>query len=109
MAPSVTVQPADVVFPAQLGDTIMAAAVTAGLRWPTICGGRGECRVCFVEVLEHPDRLEPPDIAESDAVGDLRGDHGGRGAHVRLACRAKVLGDVVVAKRGVRHRKAKHE
>lgn len=100
--PRVTVQPAGLVFEAGDGQTVMAAA---GLRWPTICGGQGDCLVCHIEVLECPEHLGTPDDAESHAVRTLRGDRGGRGEHVRLACQARVHGDVVVLKRGVRRRR----
>lgn len=83
----------------------MDAADAAGYRWPTICGGNGECLVCHVEVLEHPEHLAPAGVAEADAIRGLSGDHGGRGQQVRLACQAAVHGDVVVLKRGVRKRR----
>lgn len=102
---TVTVQPSGVRFSADDGQTIMAAAESAGYRWPTICGGNGECLVCHVEVLEHPECLAPPSDAEAKAVQGLSGDRGGRGDHVRLACQAAVNGDVVVRKRGVRNRR----
>ncbi|QZA06964.1 (2Fe-2S)-binding protein [Mycolicibacter heraklionensis] len=102
---TVTVQPSGVRFGAADGQTIMAAAEAAGYRWPTICGGNGECLVCHVEVLAHPDRLAPPSETESRAVRGISGDHGGRGDQVRLACQAAVHGDVVVRKRGVRARR----
>ena len=100
--PTVTVKPSGVQFTAEPGQTIMAAGQQAGYRWPTICGGNGECLVCHVEVLEHPESLSPPSDAEAKAVAGLSGGHGGRGDHVRLACQAGVHGDVVVLKRGVR-------
>lgn len=107
--PTITVKPSGAQFPAAEGQTIMAAGEAAGYRWPTLCGGNGECLVCHVEVLEHPERLAPPSDTETTAVQGLLGDRGGRGQHVRLACQAAVYGDVVVLKRGVRPRKTQPE
>ena len=91
------------------GQTVMAAAVAAGLRWPTVCGGNGDCLVCHVGVLAGAQHLAEPSAAETQAVRNLRGDRGGRGEHVRLACQAGVLGDVVVEKRGVRRQRNQTE
>ncbi|MGV0741337.1 2Fe-2S iron-sulfur cluster-binding protein [Mycolicibacterium sp. XJ870] len=104
-----TVKPSGIEFDAVDGQTLMAAGQAAGYRWPTICGGQGECLVCHVEVLDHPGNLTEPDQAEAEAIRNLSGDHGGRGQHVRLACQAGVRGDIVVLKRGVRARRAGEE
>ncbi|MEU8900299.1 2Fe-2S iron-sulfur cluster-binding protein [Nocardia sp. NPDC048505] len=98
----VTVRPSGVRFLAAPGQPIMAAGLAAGYRWPTICGGKGDCRVCFVEVLEHPERLSEPKPAERRAITELTATLGRDPRPVRLACQAAVLGDVVVHKRGVR-------
>lgn len=98
-AATVTVRPAGFQFTADPGQSIMAAAVAAGYRWPTICGGLGDCLVCHVEVLEHPQCLSEPTDAETQAVRELCARSG---RPVRLACQAAVHGDVVVLKRGVR-------
>lgn len=100
--PCVTVRPAGIRFAARPGQTIMAAGEAAGYRWPTICGGVGECTVCHVEVLESDDHLDPPGELELRTLETLRGSRGDR---VRLACQAGVEGDVVVRKRGVRPRR----
>jgi 2Fe-2S ferredoxin len=107
--PTVTVAPSGITFEAAPGQTVMAAAVAAGLRWPTVCGGNGDCLVCHVGVLAGAQHLAEPSAAETQAVRNLRGDRGGRGEHVRLACQAGVLGDVVVEKRGVRRQRNQTE
>lgn len=96
----VTVRPAGIEFTAEPGQTIMAAGEAAGYRWPTICGGVGDCHACHVEVLDSPEHLGPPNACEQKAIETLN-----RGDRVRLACQAAVHGDVVVLKRGVRGRK----
>ncbi|WP_194818219.1 2Fe-2S iron-sulfur cluster-binding protein [Nocardia sp. XZ_19_385] len=98
----VTVRPAGIEFTAAPGETVMAAALAAGYRWPTICGGLGDCLVCHIEVLEHAERLSEAAESETRAVKELRARSG---CPVRLACQAGVHGDVVVFKRGVRMRK----
>jgi 2Fe-2S ferredoxin len=100
--PTVRVRPSGLEFPAADGQTVMAAATAAGYRWPTVCGGQGDCLVCHIEVVDHPEHLSAPSAEEERAVRDLKGTQGGRGDHVRLACQAVVQGDVVVLKRGVR-------
>ena len=107
--PIVTVKPSGITFPAAQGQTVMAAALAAGLRWPTVCGGNGDCLVCHVTVLAGVEHLVEPSAAEAQAVHNLKGDRGGRGEHVRLACQAGVLGDVVVEKRGVRKPRGRTE
>lgn len=98
---TITVKPSGLHITAAAGQTIMAAADAAGYRWPTICGGNGECLVCHVEVLEHPEHLAPADDRESQAIRSISAHR----PQVRLACQAAVHGDVVVRKRGVRHRR----
>ena len=39
----VRVEPAGVDIPVDDGETLMAAAVRAGYRWPTVCGGQAQC------------------------------------------------------------------
>ncbi|MBU9763819.1 (2Fe-2S)-binding protein [Mycobacterium sp. TNTM28] len=107
--PTVTVRPSGISFEAAQGQTVMAAAQAAGIRWPTVCGGNGDCLVCHVGVLEGPEHLSEPSATETLAVRNLTGDRGGRGEHVRLACQATVRGDVVVEKRGVRKQRTPSE
>ncbi|WP_245663081.1 2Fe-2S iron-sulfur cluster-binding protein [Nocardia inohanensis] len=99
---TVTVRPSGIRFSARPGQPIMTAGVAAGYRWPTVCGGKGDCRVCFVEVLEHPECLSAPEAIEAQAITELSATLGRRSGPVRLACQAAVYGDVVVHKRGVR-------
>ncbi|AYF75473.1 (2Fe-2S)-binding protein [Nocardia yunnanensis] len=97
-----TVRPSGIRFSSAPGQPLMAAGVAAGYRWPTVCGGKGDCRVCFVEVLEHSERLSTPEPAEAQAIREISATLGRHAGPVRLACQARVHGDVVVHKRGVR-------
>jgi uncharacterized 2Fe-2S/4Fe-4S cluster protein (DUF4445 family) len=66
------------------GATLLEAARQAGVGLNAICGGAGTCGTCRVRVLAG--QVTPPTEAERDAVA------GG----CRLACQARVLGDVRV-------------
>jgi ferredoxin len=96
----VRVEPAGIDLGVAPGESIMAAAVRAGYRWPTVCGGEGSCRTCFLEVVDGGDRLSPIGALEReglDSLGPIA-----QGKPVRLACQVKVSGPAVVRKRGVR-------
>ena len=96
----VRVEPGGAAFETAAGETIMAGANRAGYRWPTVCGGQGTCRTCYVRVLEHPENLSTIGPWESEGLAalGLTGD----GGPVRLACQARPEGDIVVHKPGVR-------
>lgn len=100
--PIVRVEPAGLELPAEAGQTIFAAAAAAGVRWPTVCGGVGTCRTCFVRVRrDQADRLSPVERWEREGLGEL-GLPDGPDDVVRLACQARAEADVVVTKPGVR-------
>lgn len=95
----VRVEPVGVEFGADEGQTLMEAAHEAGYYWPTVCGGQGSCRTCFVHVLSGGQDLSPVGGWEAEGLATLprAGDH-----PVRLACQARVGGDMTVRKAGVR-------
>lgn len=70
------------------GVTIKEAAASAGVALDAPCGGLGTCGRCAVVASG---ALEPPTADERVLLGDER-----LAAGVRLACRARVAGDVVV-------------
>ena len=85
------------------GETVMGGAERLGFRWPTVCGGLGQCRVCVMEVVVGESSLSPPDNREQQAILSTFGSHLRRGRPLRQACQAKVTGEGVgVFKRGVR-------
>lgn len=98
---TVRVEPAGLEFEVEATETMMEAALRHGYRWPTVCGGHGQCRACFVEVLDGCDRLGPIGRCEADGIQVLV-DSGEDRGRVRLACQAHVTGPVTVRKRGVR-------
>lgn len=98
----VSVKPSGIEFEVDEGEVVMAAALRQAIKWPTVCGGFGQCQTCYVFVTEGEENLLPAKSLEleglqvlSNAVAQDRGT-------VRLACQLKVTGDVVMRKVGVR-------
>lgn len=96
----VTVEPKGLVFDAPSDRSLMDAAVAAGIRWPTVCGGKAICLTCYVVVRDGADRLSPQSTKEHDALDKVRRRHPSE--TVRLACQTRVEGDVTVFCRGAR-------
>ncbi|CAM4279230.1 2Fe-2S iron-sulfur cluster-binding protein [Paenibacillus phoenicis] len=73
------------------GTSVLRAARGARIHLATRCGGNAGCLMCKVQVdPEHAAALTPPSDAERRKLGPLL-DQG-----MRLACQAKIRGDVVV-------------
>ena len=86
------------------GETLMAAALRAGYRWPTVCGGLAECGACAVRIVgDAPATLAPPVALEAARLATLPDRRFHPDAEFRLACRMQPNGtDLVVHKKGVR-------
>lgn len=54
----------------------------------------GSCGACCIEILEGMENLSKPSTIEENTLSDLRRDKNIE--NIRLACRAKVLNDVVI-------------
>ncbi len=85
--PTVTFLPFNIQIPVEAGETVLRAAMFAGVHINASCGGQGVCGKCRIHVEE----------------GQVEG---GRGKFIndedfqdgfRLACSSQVVGDVVVA------------
>lgn len=100
--PTIRVLPDELVIEAEDGQTIMSAAHDLGLYWPTTCGGEGICTTCACTVEEGAEHLEPMGRGERRTLSDEHGSYLLEHGRVRLACQARVHGDVTVTKRGVR-------
>jgi 2Fe-2S ferredoxin len=100
--PTVKVLPDAFEFDAEEGQTIMDAAHRHGLYWPTTCGGEGICTTCACTVEQGIDSLEPMGRGERNTLAEERGPAVLASGRIRLACQARVHGDVTVTKRGVR-------
>jgi len=71
------------------GATVIAAAIDGGVDLANICGGKGYCRKCVVEVLQG--ELSPPTDQERKRIPADKLSHG-----YRLACQARVHGNVII-------------
>jgi 2Fe-2S ferredoxin len=100
--PKVTIVPLNQVIEAESGVTIMEAAHEHGLYWPTTCGGQGICTSCACSVDEGAENLAPIGRSELKTLSEELGEGAVRKRSLRLACQARVHGDVTVTKRGVR-------
>jgi len=99
--PKITILPLNLQIEAPPDATIMAAAQDQGYYWPTTCGGEGRCTTCACVVVEGGDRLSEMGRSERKVLVEERGERV-LSTGVRLACQARVHGDVVVEKIGVR-------
>ena len=100
--PKVTILPLGQVIEAKDGATIMEAAGEHGLYWPTTCGGQGICTSCACSVKEGAQNLEPMGRSELKTLASELGEAATRERCLRLACQARLHGNVTVNKRGVR-------
>jgi 2Fe-2S ferredoxin len=95
--------PASIEFEARVGQTLMEAAHTGGLYWPTTCGGQGECTTCLCEIVGGRENLAEMGRNERKRLVAERGEAILR-KPMRLACQAGVMGNgpITVTKVGVR-------
>jgi 2Fe-2S ferredoxin len=100
-APTVHVLPAGLSFAVRKNLTVYEAARDQGYSWPSICDGAADCTRCVLEIVEGADRFSPMEEDERAALDRVRWRGSPRPAE-RLACRARVSGDVVVRRRSVR-------
>lgn len=100
--PRVRVEPMDIEFEAGGSQTVMEAANAAGYWWPVGCNRNGECTNCAMEVVSGVGRLSPMGRFERANLVRQRGHASVEDPRLRLACQARVEGDVVVYKLGVR-------
>jgi ferredoxin, 2Fe-2S len=96
----VRVEPLGADIEVRSGESIMAAAQRCGYRWPTVCGGQGTCRTCFLEIVDGGEHLSPVEPYEQEGL-DTLGPLAARGT-TRLACQVRATGPATVRKRGVR-------
>ncbi|MGC8490697.1 MAG: ASKHA domain-containing protein [Syntrophobacteraceae bacterium] len=82
--PNVSVNGGRFTLDAEQGESLLSCIRRSGLGTESTCGGRGVCGKCRVTAQGE---LSPPDEVEVELLE-------GQPAEVRLACRAKVAGDV---------------
>ncbi len=71
------------------GISLLEACASHGILLPSACGGRGFCGRCAVEVVSGD--LAPPTLAEENKI---LGEDRAKG--LRLACQARIRGDVEI-------------
>ncbi|HXG36700.1 MAG TPA: 2Fe-2S iron-sulfur cluster-binding protein [Dehalococcoidia bacterium] len=98
----ITIQPLDLVIDAEDGSTIMEAAWAHDLYWPTTCGGQGICTSCACIIEQGGNNLDDMGRSEQKRLVQEFGEAVVGRRRLRLACQARVYGEIVVQKRGVR-------
>jgi 2Fe-2S ferredoxin len=99
---SVRVQPGDIEFDVEPGESVAEAAWRHGYTWPTKCWGQAECMVCWARILEGEDSV-PEKTEEEELAMRTRLPAKLRGARTRLACQLTVIGEgLVLEKKNVR-------
>lgn len=94
----VRVMPRNLEFHVLEGETLMAAARRAGLRWPNVCDGQGSCTVCYVKIESGIESANTEMAWERERLNFA----GRRESSFRLACQLKISGPMVVTKVGVK-------
>lgn len=98
----IRVEPLGVEIDAPDGETVMDAFNAKGYFWPIGCDRNGECTNCAMEVISGVGRLSAMGRYERKNIIRQRGPRAVDDPRLRLACQARVEGDVIVYKRGVR-------
>lgn len=73
------------------GGTILEASQGAGVPHASVCGGRGRCSTCRVQIIETAVPTTPPLEAESRVLERIRAPE-----NVRLACQLRPEGNIKV-------------
>ena len=76
-------------FDIEVGESILAATLRAGIPHAHACGGQAKCSTCRIWILDGLEACEARTEAERALAEPL-----GFGPEIRLACQTKVSGDV---------------
>jgi ferredoxin, 2Fe-2S len=96
----VRVEPGDHSITVDAEESLLAAALRQGYRWPTLCNGVGQCTICFVKMIAGTEHVTPAQPQERERLEDC----GRTDPDIRLACQMRVHGPITVFKRGLRKR-----
>ncbi|MCL4229985.1 MAG: (2Fe-2S)-binding protein [Dehalococcoidia bacterium] len=99
--PRIRVEPLGIEVDAPRGETVLDAVCARGFFWPVGCDRIGECTNCAMEVISGVGRLSAMGRYERQNLVRQRGPRATDDPRLRLACQARVEGDIVVYKRGV--------
>ncbi|MDK4740137.1 adenylate/guanylate cyclase domain-containing protein [Rhizobium sp. CNPSo 3464] len=73
------------------GFTVLEASRLGGIPHYSVCGGKGQCSTCRVQIIEGADNLPPPEALEQKTLNRI-----GATPDVRLACQLRPTGNVSV-------------
>lgn len=93
--PRVSIQDTNQVFEVKEGDVVYDALSDKGYQLPHGCLS-GSCGACRIEIIQGADNLVPPGVIEQNTVDALKEEPAMKGKFLRLSCRAKVQGDIVI-------------
>jgi ferredoxin len=88
----VLVLPADRAFSVAEDQSLLEAALAAGWRWPSVCGGQAECGTCAFEVEAGGDLLGAVEAREQARLDMLPIRRARPDRNWRLACQARAAG-----------------
>lgn len=98
--PRVSIPDSSVAIDVNEGEILYDSLADRGVKLPHGCLS-GSCGACRVQILEGKDNLAKPGVIEQDTINSLKTEftqlHGAdfvQDKEIRLACRAKVMGDV---------------
>ncbi len=97
----IRVEPLGIEVEAAQGASVIEAVSACGYFWPVGCALNGECTNCAMEVLSGIGRLSRMGRYERQNLLRQRGPRSVENPRLRLACQARIEGDVIVYKRGV--------
>ncbi|MCZ2110700.1 MAG: 2Fe-2S iron-sulfur cluster binding domain-containing protein [Dehalococcoidia bacterium] len=99
--PRIRVEPIGIEVEGECGATVLDAVAAHGYFWPVGCAKNGECTNCAMEVVSGVGRLSRMGRYERQNLIRQRGPRSVEDPRLRLACQARIEGDVIVYKRGV--------
>ncbi len=79
------------------GETIFEGLERLGHILPHGCLA-GSCGACRIEVIAGNENLKIPGAVEGDTIAHIKNQLARSEVNVRLACRAKIIGDVEIKK-----------
>ncbi len=88
---NITVFPKNICLKARRGRTILDVLKETSISIPHECDGKCTCGTCYVTVEQGMENLSPKHELE-DLHLEKQSDHGNK----RLACQARILGEIVI-------------
>lgn len=88
----VTFLPLDKTVEARHGMALLDIALQNGIELEHNCGGNCACSTCHVRIVQGMESLSPKNLNEEEQLKDADG----LAENSRLACQARIFGDVVV-------------